>query len=134
MPVPEQGDNIEALRPDLQYLGVPLVLKYVVNVNRWSIVPGLGVSTNFLLKRKVKATLVPNNGNAKALTTNNIEGLIPVLFSGLANVSFQYNLNKIISLAFQPTARFSLSSIIRNTPVKTNLNNISFGTGIDFKL
>jgi hypothetical protein len=132
---PVYGDSINALTSEniLQYIGVPLVVKYLFGKGRFSITPGVGIAVNFLTKGKIETTIPTTAGNEK-VTSNDIQGLKSTYFNGLASVGIQYKLNKTFELTFIPTARLALSSINKDAPVKTYLNSIGFAAGIIVKL
>lgn len=132
---PVSGDSISALTSKniLQYIGVPLVVKYMFGKGRFSVTPGLGISANFLIKGKIETTIPTTTGN-ESVTSNDIQGLKSTYFNGLASVGTQYKLNKTFELTFIPSVRFALSSINKDAPVKTYLNSIGFATGIIIKL
>jgi hypothetical protein len=134
-PPPAYGDSISALTSKnvLQYIGVPLVVKYLFGTGRFSLAPGVGISANFLTKGKIETTIPATTGNEK-VTSNDIQGLKSTYLSGLASMGVQYKLNRTFELTFIPTARFALSPINREAPVKTYLNSIGFATGIIIKL
>ena len=124
---PVSGDSISALTSKniLQYIGVPLVVKYMFGKGRFSLTPGVGISANFLTKGKIETTIPTTTGN-ESVTSNDIQGLKSTYFNGLASIGAQYKLNKTFELTFIPTARFALSSINKDAPVKTYLNSIGF--------
>jgi hypothetical protein len=135
LPAPVSGDSLQALNSNntLQYVSVPFMIKYILGAKKFNVVPGIGLSANFLTKGQIKTTIATNAGDVKA-SSNSIEGLKPLYFSGLANIAFQYNFNKAFSFALIPTARFSLSSINKNAPVKTNLYSLGFAGAIVVRL
>ncbi|MDQ6761585.1 MAG: hypothetical protein M3015_03035 [Bacteroidota bacterium] len=51
-------------------------------------------------------------------------------FQGLASFGVQYNLNKKIALSFTSVARFGLTSINEEAPVKTKLSSYGLAAGI----
>ena len=132
---PVSGDSISALTSKniLQYIGVPLVVKYMFGKGRFSLTPGVGISANFLTKGKIETTIPTTTGN-ESITSNDIQGLKSTYFNGSASVGAQYKLNKTFELTFIPTVRFALSSINKDAPVKTYLNSIGFAAGIKIKL
>ncbi len=134
-PVPVSGDSLQALdsHNTLQYISVPLMIKYAMGTGKFNIVPGFGVSANFLTKGQIRTTIATNIGDVKA-SSNSIEGLKPLYFSGLADITFQYNFNRVFSFELIPTARFSLSSINKNAPVKTNLYSFGFAGAVVIRL
>jgi hypothetical protein len=135
LPAPVSGDSLQALNSNntLQYVSVPFMIKYTLEARKFDVVPGIGLSANFLTKGQIKTTIATNVGDVKA-SSNSIEGLKPLYFSGLANIAFQYNFNKAFSFALIPTARFSLSSINKNAPVKTNLYSVGFAGALVVRL
>jgi len=131
---PVSGDSIKALtsKNTLQYIGVPLVVKYMFSKGRFGVTPGVGISANFLTKGKIETTIATTTGDESA-TSNNIQGLKSMYFNGSASVGVQYKLNKFFALTFIPTAHFALSSINKDAPVKTNLNSLGLGAGVIMK-
>jgi len=131
---PASGDSIRALtsKNTLQYIGVPLVVKHMFTKGRFSLTPGVGISANFLSKGKITTTIAATTGNENA-SINNIQGLKSMYFSGSASVGAEYQLDRKLAITFIPTARFALSSINKDAPVKTNLNSIGLAGGIIVK-
>jgi Outer membrane protein beta-barrel domain len=132
---PLPGDSINALASanNLQYIGLPFYAKYVVTAGRFTILPGAGVSFNFLTKGQIETTIATSTG-AKNSSTDKIQGLKSMYLNGLAGIGLQYKLNKMFSLSFEPTYRFALSPINKDASVKTNLNSIGLSAGLVFKL
>ncbi|HEY5405988.1 MAG TPA: outer membrane beta-barrel protein [Ginsengibacter sp.] len=132
---PAFGDSINALAStnNLQYIGLPLYAKYIFTTGRFSILPGAGISFNFLTKGKIETTITSATGS-KIPSTDKIQGLKSMYINGAVGVGLQYKLNRTFSLSFEPTFRFAISSINKDASVKTNLNSIGLTTGIVFKL
>jgi hypothetical protein len=132
---PISGDSVNVLAStnSLQYIGLPLNVKYIFTTGRFSILPGAGVSFNFLTKGKIETTIATYTG-AKNSSTDNIQGLKPMYLNGAASIGFQYKLNTTFYLSFEPAFRFALSSINKDASVKTNLNSIGLSTGLVIKL
>ncbi len=132
---PASGDSINALAStnNLQYVGLPLYAKYIFRAGRFSILPGAGVSFNFLTKGQIQTTITSTTGS-KIPSTDKIQGLKSMYVNGAAGVELQYKLNKAFSLSFEPAFRFAISSINKDASVKTNLNSLGLSTGIVFKL
>ena len=129
-PRPVSGDSIKTLPSTntLHYIGVPLVIKYVFTNGRFSLVPGLGMTANFLTQGKLQTSIATSTGN-KTSTSNNIQGLKSTYFNGTISLGAQYKLNNAFELTFVPTMRFALSSINRNAPVKTNESSLGLAGG-----
>jgi hypothetical protein len=132
---PAYGDSIRALTSKniLQYIGVPLVVKYMFGKGRFSLTPGVGITANFLTGGKIETTIPTTTGN-ESVTSNDIRGLKSMYFNGSASVGAQYKINKTFELTLIPTVRFALSSINKDAPVKTYLNSIGLAGGIIIKL
>ncbi len=132
---PAFGDSINALAStnNLQYIGLPLYAKYIFKAGRFSILPGAGISFNFLTKGQIETTIGSSTGS-KIPSTDKIQGLKSMYVNGAAGIGLQYKLNKTFSLSFEPAFRFAISSINKDASVKTNLNSIGLSTGILFKL
>ena len=133
-PPPASGDSVNALAStnNLQYIGLPLYAKYIFTTGRFSILPGAGISFNFLTKGKIETTIATSTG-AKNSSTDKIQGLKSMYINGAAGIGLRYKLNKTFSLSFEPAFRFAISSINKDASVKTNLNSIGLSTGILFK-
>lgn len=130
---PAQGDSTKALsgKTTLQYINIPVVIKYNFTKGKISLTPGVGISANFLSKGKVETTLSTASGNEA--TTTDIEGLRSNYFSGSVSIGAEYMLGKKVGLNFTPTARFALSPINKNAPVKTKINSFGLAAGISIR-
>jgi Outer membrane protein beta-barrel domain len=132
---PMPGDSVNALAStnNLQYVGLPLNAKYVFTSGRFSILPGAGVSFNFLTKGQIETAIATSTGG-KNSSTDKVQGLKSMYLNGSTSIGFQYKLNKTFSLSFEPAFRFALSPINKDASVKTNLNSIGLSAGLLFKL
>lgn len=132
---PVAGDSITALSSKniLQYIGVPFAVKYNVSKGKLSLNPGFGIAINFLTKGKIETGIEQLSGTEKA-NINNIEGLKHVYLNGSFSLSANYNLNQNLVLSFTPAARFALTSINKDAPVKTYLNSLGLAAGLFIKL
>ena len=115
----------------LQYIGIPLAIKYSIARGKFSFNTLVGVSANFLTKGKIEAT-VENGFNTEAEVVNNLQGLKKIYFAGLAGFGVEYNLNKKVVLSFVPTYRFALNSINKEVPVKSYPNSIGMAVGLKY--
>lgn len=132
---PVAGDSTKAIaaKSTLQYISVPLVIKYNIKTGKLNLSPGAGVSLNFLSRGKIE-TLIENVTGNESATTNNIQGLKSNYLNGLLSMDAEYMLTKKLALTFIPTGRFALSPINKSGPVKTTLNSIGMSAGIRLKL
>ena len=134
LPSPVSGDSLKALNANntIQYAGIPIIMKYAIKKGKFSFIPSVGFAANFLIMGQLKTTLSTPVGIQK-VASNVINGLRPFYVSGMATIGTQYAINKRLELAFLPTARFSITSINKNAPVKTNLYTFGFGSGLIYE-
>ncbi len=132
--IPTQGDSIRTIHATntLQYIGIPLAVKYVINDGKFRLVPGIGIAANFLTKGQIETTL-PTSTGIKSASTNDIHGLKSSYFQAFTSFGLEYKLRKSLALVLTPTARFALSSINKDAPVKTKLNSYGVGAGFVVK-
>lgn len=132
---PGIGDSLYAFTSShtLQYMGIPLAIKYSLWMGKVNLNVMLGVSANFLTKGKIETVLEKGTTNESEII-NNIQGLKSAYASGLFGVGAEYKLKKSISVTFTPTVRFALSAINKGAVVKSYPNSFGFATGIRIKL
>ncbi len=130
---PAVGDSLYAFTSThtLNYIGIPLALKYHITKGKFSFNAIAGLSANILTRGKIE-TLLEKGVNNETEVINNLQGLKKIYLSGLAGFGVDYNFNKKLALSFTPTYRFALNSINRGTPVKSYPN--SFGVAIGLKI
>ncbi|MDB5250187.1 MAG: porin family protein [Segetibacter sp.] len=128
---PASGDSISSISTatTLQYLSVPLGLQYQFRAGSFTISPAVAVAANFKTKGKIETVLSAPGGNEKAGT--NIEGLKPYYFDGSLRLDLAYDFTKAIGITLMPAARFGLSSITKDGPVKTYVNSLGVGLGLN---
>ena len=129
------GDSAAAFASKniLHYIAVPLTLKYTAVAGKLSLNPGLGIAFNFLTKGKIETVINGVSGDEK-LSLTHIEGLNSMYVNSVINLGVSYDLNKNLALSFTPAARFALTSINKNTPVKTFINSYGLAAGVTIKL
>lgn len=130
-PSPAVGDslNVTAITHKLQYIGIPVAVKYRIAKGKFIIEAMAGITTNFLAMGKVE-TEIQQRLNNEIDVLNNIEGLKSVYFSGIAGIGVTYKLTGKFSFILMPTARFALNSINKNGVVKTFPNSIGLEAGL----
>ncbi len=131
---PAVGDsiNISSSTNNLKYITIPLSVKYNFNIGKFSIGPIIGASVNILAKQKTETGV--NNGNSfDKQTINNIEGLKHSYFNGFGGVSLDYNLTKKIAVNLTPAGNVALSSINKNSSVKSYPNALGVSAGVKIK-
>lgn len=132
---PVAGDSVTALGATntLKYVSVPVTLKYNVRKGKLGLHPGVGIAANILTKGKIDAQIAGTAGTEKT-TIDHIEGLNKSYLSGLISFGASYNLTNRLSLSVSPVARFALSAINKDAPVKTFLNSFGVAAGITIGL
>ena len=128
---PNIGDSLYAFAAThtLQYVGIPLGVKYNFSTGRFSFFAGAGVSANILVKGTIE-TLVENGTNNENELMNKLEGLKKIYFSGSVNIGAEYKLSDKFSLQVTPVKRFALNSINNKTPIKSYQQSFGFAAGI----
>jgi len=130
---PPLGDSTTlSAKNTLRYINIPVILQYRFIKGRLSINPGAGIATNFLLINKIESVINTANGQQKSMT--NTSGLRSAYFSSFINLNTAYKINNRIAFSFTPDARFGLSSITKEAPVKTMLNSYGFEAGLNVEL
>ncbi len=132
---PAEGDSILSVSTThtLQYLGIPLAIKYNISKGKFNLNARAGLVANLLTKGVVSTELEKGNDN-DIETTNKIQGLKRFYLSGVAGVGIDYNVYKNWSLCFSPTFRFALNPINKDLPVKTFPNSFGFSLGVKMQL
>ncbi|MEP6597135.1 MAG: outer membrane beta-barrel protein [Ginsengibacter sp.] len=132
---PNVGDSLYVFTSahNLQYIGIPLAIKYNIEKGKFNFNVFAGTSVNLLVKGKVE-TLVENGTNNEIEVLNNLHGLKKIYFYGSAGIGMEYKLDKKFALTFSPTMRFALNSINKNASVKSYPNSFGLLSGIKIRL
>jgi len=132
---PNVGDSIFSMSTTntLQFLGIPLSIKYSFTKGKFTLNAMTGISPNFLLQGKITSEVEKGNDN-EIETAIKIIGLKKFYLDGMAGVGLDYNFYKNLSADFSPTFRFALSSINNEVPVKSFPNSLGFSLGLKLKL
>lgn len=132
---PQLGDSLYAFTSahTLQYLSLPLSVKYNITRGKFNFNAFTGIGINHLIRGKIETT-VENETENETEVIKKLQGLKKIYFSGLTGLGIDYNLNKKIALTFNPSFKFALNSINKNSPVKSYPNSFGLGFGIILKL
>ena len=133
---PDMGDSIHSMSTThtLQYLGIPLAIKYnIFSRRRFTLNAMSGLTANFLTRGTITTNLEKGNNN-ESETTNNIYGLKRFYVSGIAGIDLNYNVYKDLSVCFSPAFRFALNSINKDVPIKSFPNSLGFSLGLKIRL
>ncbi|MCW3093720.1 MAG: porin family protein [Ferruginibacter sp.] len=131
---PAVGDSIKAFEStnSLQYVFVPLSIKYTYPVNKLSLFASGGVSANFLTKGEIK-TEIENGPVKETSTSTKINGLKTIYFGGIVSIGASYHISDKIGVSFLPSYNFALTSGTKNAIVKSYPNLLSLAAGISYK-
>ncbi|HUZ60694.1 MAG TPA: outer membrane beta-barrel protein [Hanamia sp.] len=132
---PNVGDSIfsKSTTNTLQYLGIPLSVKYSINKGKFTLNAMTGISPNFLTQGKITTEVEKGNDNEME-TAVKIIGLKKFYLSGMAGIGLDYNFYKNLSADFSPTIRFALNPINDEVPVKSFPNSLGVSLGLKLKL
>ena len=132
---PSVGDSLYAFTSThtLNYIGIPLALKYNITKKKFTFTISAGISANILTKGKIETTLEKGFNN-EAEVVDNLQGLKKIYFSGSTGLGVDYKLRKNLSLSFTPTYKFALNSINTNAPVKSYPNSLGLVVGLKIGL
>ena len=132
---PAVGDSIKAIASNhsLQYIGIPVAVKYTIAKGRFQFNALAGVSANILTRARLETTLKKGN-NDEIETVDKLTGLKKIYFSGLSGIGVDYKISNKISLLFEPTMRFALNSINKGTPVKSYPMSLGIRAGLKINL
>ena len=130
---PFNGDSAKAVSSTskLQYVSVPVIVKYNFGQGKLRLMTGAGLQANFLTMRKIE-TYITKGTNQDFANTSDIHGLRPVYFSGLLSAGASYKLTRILTASLVPVAQLGFTSINQQSPVKSYINfyGLSFGLSV----
>jgi hypothetical protein len=131
---PAVGDSVNAVASTntLQYVGIPLAVNYTISLGKFSVIPTLGTTINFLTRQKIETELVGASTNEKQ-TISTIQGLKKTYFNAFAGVALEYNVSKKIALNITPVSNFALSAINKDAAVKSYPNSFGVAGGVKIK-
>lgn len=113
----------------IEFINVPVMIRYkLINRNINVYVFG-GFMANFIVNHQVKLTVLNEPADLTA-NTNKILGLQKMNAGFLFGIEFQYNIFKGLNVLLAPTIRGSMTSINKNTSVKSYPYSIGLATGL----
>lgn len=132
---PTIGDSIgvSGSTSTLQYVSIPLAIKYRFRIGNFSIQPLVGAAVNMLTNEETETPAI-TWGNAEPHLNNTISGLKPAYLSGLLSVEAEWQLSSRFALHLAPFSRFALTSINKEAAVKTYPAYFGLATGVTIKL
>jgi hypothetical protein len=132
---PSVGDSVTTTNAqhNLQSVSVPVMALYTKKSGRFSISSGAGLTGNFLTEASLQTEVVDASGREKA-SFSKLEGLNKFSLGLIVNGALCYKFSDKVSVGFNPTFRYSLTPITKNTIVKTFPYSFMIGAGIAFKM
>lgn len=116
----------------LQFISVPVMIKYTVGKNKFTITPGAGIEANFITNAKVE-TEIEKPLSPEIIFINKLDGTKSFYLSVVADAELRYRLNKKLSLNFRPAFRYAISPITKNNVVETFPYSVGLALGITCK-
>lgn len=132
--LPNAGDSISVSgsRSIIDYVSLPLSINYAWQYGKFLLKPGIGLSVNFLTHNRSSIGFSNSAGQHTEITA--IAGLNNIYLDGLFGLGVEYKLTQKLSLEIRPLARFGLTAINNETPVRTFQNYLNLGAGLKIKL
>jgi Outer membrane protein beta-barrel domain len=132
---PRSGDSIrlDDASLHLQYISVPVIIKYQIKPGNFNISGLAGVGVNRLIKEKMEVEYVSNTDNETEVVEK-IEGLKKTFITFIAGGEASYNISERISIGLSPMIRYSLTPVNEGTPIKTFPVNISAAALVKIKM
>ena len=133
---PVAGDSLQTkeTKNTLQYLSIPLLVKYNFSFKRINLFTSIGTSLNILTKGRLSTEIEAAPGSREATTSTNIIGLKKCYFSGSIGLGLSFPISNKFAFSFMPSYNFALGSSTKGAVVKTYTNTICLGAGIIYKL
>lgn len=132
------GDSIisQMAEEHLSYLTIPTQLSYIVHAGkRFSILPGIGITTNVLLQSKISTEVHGDDQNERSdILIRHLKGLERVNFSVIADAEMHYKIKSKWSIMLLPSFKYALDPITKQNVVKTYPYNFGLGFGITYGL
>jgi hypothetical protein len=114
------GDSARVLQSHtrISYVSVPVNIGYNVEAGKFIIKPTAGLLLSFLSHGNIEST-ISSSSMHELNSKDDISGLKPSYVSGSLNVTAIYKISKRIGIIVAPNSQFAITSINRNTGVKT---------------
>ncbi len=114
---------------NLDYLEVPLVLKYKVLNKRFSVNLSGGLSPGILVNNRSYFSI-----NNEKIQTGFTENIKPMIYNSVLGLGMAYEISKKVSINLSPTFKYSLSPVNTGSGLKYHPYSLSWFTGISYKL
>ena len=134
-PSPAIGDSVRvtATVHKLNYIRVPIGVKYTITSGKIKVQTMAGITANFLTRGKLETEIQRGATNEIDLL-NKIEGLKSIYLSGQMGIGAEFIVSRKISLLLMPTAHFAFSPINKSGVVKTFPYSFGINGGLQIRL
>lgn len=131
---PVLGDSIytTAAQHTLEYISLPVLIRYNITVKKFSLSAGAGLAVNLLTSAKIQ-TEIKNATGAETVSAKRLQGIKSFYTDVLFNAGIQYKIKGQWSLNLLPSYRYALSPINKNNVVKTFPYSFGLGIGCTYK-
>jgi hypothetical protein len=132
--VPNVGDSVltDKVYNNLHYLTVPLMAAYVINLKRFTLLAGGGVTFNFLTDATVETKIKgPSYDQHESVVT--MYGLKKINYGILLKAELQYNVNAKWGVSLMPYFKNALSPINIRSALSTYPYNFGIALGISHR-
>jgi hypothetical protein len=131
---PAFGDSLTTTegKHTLQFVSVPVEIKYTVTQNKFSFTPGAGIEVNLLTSAKVE-TEIERPFSPEIVFINKLNGVKSLHWSFVADAEFRYQASKKLSLNIRPSFRHAMSPITENNVVETFPYSFGLGAGMTYR-
>ena len=133
---PVAGDSLQTqeAKNTLQYLSIPMAIKYNFLVKKINLFATIGASFNILTRARLSTEIEASPGRKESSTSTKIIGLKSNYFSGSLGFGASYPLGGNLAFIIMPSYSFALTSNTKGGVVKTYLNALNLGAGFVYKL
>ena len=114
---------------NLDYLEVPLMMKYKVFDKKFSVNLMGGLSPGILVNNR---SYFSQDGNK--VETGTIENIKPMIYNSVVGLGLQYLVSKKLSIGVEPVFKYSLTPVNSGSSLDYHPYSFSFFTGITYKL
>lgn len=116
----------------IQFINIPLLVKYSISVHKFTLYTYLGASVNFIKGEKTTIH-IQNGGDIQSATVpNSMQGLKRNNYSLHLGLGLQYNISEKLSIGLEPAFDGSFTPINQGMPVNSFPYSIGLSTNIGY--
>lgn len=114
---------------NLDYLEVPLVLKYKVIDSKLSVNVMGGLSPGILVNNRSYFS-----SEGEKLQTGTTENINPFIYNSIVGLGLEYAVSKKVAISMEPSFKYALSPVNSGSDLQYHPYSLSWFTGISYKL